>query len=134
MRIFGAQCDLNLIELENSSSLIEVYFLYRSDMDLDAIKQAVLNMFKNGSLCVIKVVANIGIKELSLIRLWIINRINKMNFRKFFWYDLQEKFWVFSLSWQRLLRGISSIFYSSTSPIFSPCKGGGGSNPARLIA
>ena len=63
MRIFGAQCDLNLIELENSSSLIEVYFLYRSDMDLDAIKQAVLNMFKNGSLCVIKVVANIGIKE-----------------------------------------------------------------------
>ena len=39
---------LNIIFLGDSSSIIDVYFLYRSVMDLEAIKQAVLYMSKIG--------------------------------------------------------------------------------------
>ena len=39
---------LNTIFLGDSSSIIDVYFLYRSVMDLEAIKQAVLYMSKIG--------------------------------------------------------------------------------------
>ena len=39
---------LNTIFLGDSSSIIDVYFLYRSVMDLEAIKQAVLYMLKIG--------------------------------------------------------------------------------------
>ena len=40
--IIGALWVLNVYSLENLSSYIDIYFLYRSDMDLEAIKQAVL--------------------------------------------------------------------------------------------
>ena len=40
--IIGALWVLNVYSLENLSSFIDIYFLYRSDMDLEAIKQAVL--------------------------------------------------------------------------------------------
>ena len=46
--IIGALWVLYTICLEDSSSIIDVYFLYRSVMDLDAIKQAVLYMLKIG--------------------------------------------------------------------------------------
>ena len=44
-RIMGLNVLVNE-SLEDSSSIIDVYFLYRSVMDLDAIKQAVLYMLK----------------------------------------------------------------------------------------
>ena len=46
--IIGALWVLNVNSLENLSSYIDIYFLYRSDMDLEAIKQAVLYMLKIG--------------------------------------------------------------------------------------
>ena len=46
--IIEALCVFNTICLEDSSLIIDVYFLYRSVMDLDAIKQAVLYMLKIG--------------------------------------------------------------------------------------
>ena len=46
--IIGALLVLYAICLEDSSSYIDVYFLYRSVMDLDAKKQAVLYMLKIG--------------------------------------------------------------------------------------
>ena len=53
--------------MENSSSLTNAYFLHRSDMDLGVIKQAILPTLRIVILCVIKVVANIGIKETDLL-------------------------------------------------------------------
>ena len=44
--IIGALWVLNDVCLEDSSLIIDVYFLYRSVMDLDAIQQAVLYMLK----------------------------------------------------------------------------------------
>ena len=44
--IIGALWVFKILYLENSSSIIDVYFLYRSVMDLDAIQQAVLYMLK----------------------------------------------------------------------------------------
>ena len=46
--IIGALWVLIIYSLENLSSFIDIYFLYRSDMDLEAIKQAVLYMLKIG--------------------------------------------------------------------------------------
>ena len=46
--IIGALWVLNIYPLEDLSSYIDIYFLYRSDMDLEAIKQAVLYMLKIG--------------------------------------------------------------------------------------
>ena len=46
--IIGALWVLNVYSLENLSSFIDIYFLYRSVMDLEAIKQAVLYMLKIG--------------------------------------------------------------------------------------
>ena len=46
--IIGALWVLNVYSLENLSSFIDIYFLYRSDMDLEASKQAVLYMLKIG--------------------------------------------------------------------------------------
>ena len=46
--IIGAVWVLIIYSLENLSSFIDIYFLYRSVMDLEAIKQAVLYMLKIG--------------------------------------------------------------------------------------
>ena len=48
IEVFEAIRVLNTIFLGDSSSIIDVYFLYRSVMDLEAIKQAVLYMSKIG--------------------------------------------------------------------------------------
>ena len=47
LRIIGALLVLNIYRLENLSSYIDIYFLYRSVMDLDAIKQAVFVNVEN---------------------------------------------------------------------------------------
>ena len=50
LRIMGALWVLYDYSLENLSSFIDIYFLYNSVMDLDAIKQALLKMLKIGKI------------------------------------------------------------------------------------
>ena len=57
--VIGALWVLNIYSLENLSSFKDIYFLYRSDMDLEAVKLAVLYILKFGRFHQIKVIANI---------------------------------------------------------------------------